>query len=77
VGSWLCFGSFAVPIKTKSVRDAQVDPLVFQSYKTFFALITSVVAFAYNPFYWSPWGILSGYSHSPIFFMRMRKRPTS
>jgi hypothetical protein len=30
IGSIISFGSFAVAIKTKSVIDAKIDPVVFQ-----------------------------------------------
>jgi len=39
--SCLAFGSFAVPIKGKAARSVDVDPLVFQSYKTFMCFMTS------------------------------------
>eukprot|EP01114_Cavostelium_apophysatum_P013446 TRINITY_DN3260_c0_g1_i1.p1 TRINITY_DN3260_c0_g1~~TRINITY_DN3260_c0_g1_i1.p1 ORF type:complete len:349 (+),score=8.01 TRINITY_DN3260_c0_g1_i1:84-1130(+) len=60
IGSIFAFGSFAVPIKSKRVLDAKVDPLVYQSYKSFWACITSVIPFTYTAFSYTPWGIISG-----------------
>jgi hypothetical protein len=42
--SCLSFGSFAVPIKCKAARECNVDPLVFQSYKTFMCFATALIA---------------------------------
>lgn len=59
--SCICFGSFGVPIKHPSVLRARVHPLVFQSYKTTWVLLTCPVAlfFVDKPqFTW--WGIVSG-----------------
>eukprot|EP01116_Phalansterium_solitarium_P003628 TRINITY_DN14445_c0_g1_i1.p1 TRINITY_DN14445_c0_g1~~TRINITY_DN14445_c0_g1_i1.p1 ORF type:complete len:371 (-),score=92.91 TRINITY_DN14445_c0_g1_i1:250-1362(-) len=60
VASVLCFGSFGVPIKTKKVLEAKVDPIVFQSYKTFWVLVTSFISFTYNEFSYTPLGLVSG-----------------
>lgn len=35
------FGSFAVPIKTKAIVKANVDPVAFQCYKSFACFLTS------------------------------------
>mmetsp|Transcript_54140 Transcript_54140/g.125959 ORF Transcript_54140/g.125959 Transcript_54140/m.125959 type:complete len:385 (-) Transcript_54140:113-1267(-) len=56
----VCFGSFGVPIKHKAVQDAKVHPLVFQTYKTFWALSTAWFALIWADFHFSPWGLLSG-----------------
>ena len=40
----ICFGSFAVPAKWASVRAANVHPLVYQTYKTFWCFATSWLA---------------------------------
>lgn len=37
-----------------------VDPVIFQTYKTFWALLVSLITFTYNEFNWTPWGIVSG-----------------
>ncbi len=60
--SCLSFGSFAVPIKSNECRQNDVDPLVFQSYKTAMCLLTSwlVLPLGGQPFYFTPWGIISG-----------------
>jgi len=62
--STMAFGSFAVPIKSPTCVQLNIDPLVFQSYKTFLCLTTSTV-FVYlflddTYFTFSPWGIVSG-----------------
>ena len=36
----LAFGSFGVPIKSDAARKVDVDPLVFQSYKTGMCFLT-------------------------------------
>jgi hypothetical protein len=41
IGSMLAFGSFGVPIKSEACQRLQVDPLVFQSYKTAMCFFTS------------------------------------
>lgn len=61
IASMLAFGSFAAPIKCRVVRSLDVDPLVFQSYKTLVCFLTSwVVLFLGQKFTFSPWGIVSG-----------------
>ena len=39
--SMLAFGSFGAPIKSDAAKSVNVDPLVFQSYKTFVCFATS------------------------------------
>lgn len=60
--SCLSFGSFAVPIKSKQCLKHNIDPLVFQTYKTVMCLLTSwiVIPLFGTPFYYTPWGIISG-----------------
>ena len=41
--STIAFGSFAVPIKSPTCMKLQIDPLVFQTYKTIMNLITSFI----------------------------------
>lgn len=41
IGSMIAFGSFGVPIKSEACQRVQVDPLVFQSYKTIMCFLTS------------------------------------
>lgn len=61
IASMLAFGSFAAPIKTPLVVSLDVDPLVFQSYKTLMCFLTSwVVLLLGHEFTFSPWGIVSG-----------------
>ena len=42
--STLCFGTFAVPVKSPACRSISIHPLAFQSYKTACCLLTSWVA---------------------------------
>ena len=59
--SCFSFGSFAVPIKSKECRQNDIDPLVFQSYKTAMCLLTSWIVLPFGQsFYFTPWGIVSG-----------------
>lgn len=60
--SMLSFGSFGVPIKSKTALEVDIDPLVMQSYKTFICFVTSwlVLAVPGQEFSFSPWGIVSG-----------------
>jgi Transmembrane family, TMEM144 of transporters len=61
ITSMLAFGSFAAPIKSTLVVSLDVDPLVFQSYKTLMCFLTSwVVLLLGHEFTYSPWGIVSG-----------------
>ena len=64
--SMLGFGSFGVPIKSKRVMSVDIDPLVFQSYKTFMCFLTCwLVLLAGVPFSFTPWGIVSGFFWVP------------
>jgi len=65
LGTWLAFGSFAVPMKWRSVVDAEVHPLIYQSYKTFWTFITSHLILFYQPYEFTWWGILSGFLWVP------------
>jgi hypothetical protein len=57
----LSFGSFAAPIKSQIVVSLNVDPLVFQTYKTAMCFVTCwIVLLLGHPFSFSPWGIVSG-----------------
>ncbi|KAL7557281.1 hypothetical protein ACA910_016245 [Epithemia clementina (nom. ined.)] len=57
----LAFGSFGVPIKCKRAVSVDIDPLVFQSYKTSMCFLTCwIVLLAGVPFTFTPWGIVSG-----------------
>mmetsp|Transcript_12119 Transcript_12119/g.17768 ORF Transcript_12119/g.17768 Transcript_12119/m.17768 type:complete len:337 (-) Transcript_12119:183-1193(-) len=65
--SILAFGSFGAPIKSPVVQQLQVDPLVFQSYKTFLCFVTSWPIFFFGgiPFSFTSWGIVSGFFWVP------------
>lgn len=60
--SCICFGSFAVPVKSKRATECNIDPLAFQSYKTFMCFVTSFLALPlfHQTFQFTPWGIVSG-----------------
>mmetsp|Transcript_41608 Transcript_41608/g.61039 ORF Transcript_41608/g.61039 Transcript_41608/m.61039 type:complete len:447 (-) Transcript_41608:314-1654(-) len=63
----LAYGSFCVPMKGEAARSVDVDPLVFQSYKTFLCLI-SALALVYltgMELSFTPWGIASGFFWVP------------
>lgn len=64
-GSWLSFGSFAVPMKWKSVVDAGVHPLVYQANKTFWTFVTSHLVLLFLPYEFTWYGLLSGLSWVP------------
>lgn len=59
--SCVAFGSFAVPVKSDASKRCNVDPLVFQSYKTFVCFITSFLSLPlfHQPLYFTAWGIVS------------------
>lgn len=59
--SMIAFGTFGVPIKSKASKSVDVDPLVFQSYKTAMCFLTSWIVLAMGEeFSFTPWGIVSG-----------------
>lgn len=59
--SCAAFGSFGVPIKSDRVDSVNVDPLVFQSYKTLMCFLSCwVVLLLGEEFSFSAWGIVSG-----------------
>jgi len=53
------FGSFALPMKSKRVQEASVDPVVFQLYYSFAIFVTSWLACIYEPFAFDYHGILA------------------
>jgi hypothetical protein len=55
-----CFGSFGVPIKHPSVLQANVHPLVFQSYKTLWVFITCWGVLLFRDLHFTWWGVVSG-----------------
>ena len=57
--------SLAVPMKWESVVDADVHPLVFQCYKTAWTFVTSHLILIVEPYEYTWWGILSGFSWVP------------
>jgi len=69
MGSMIGFGSFGALIKCESARKLQIDPLVFQTYKSGMCFITSWMVlgagFVPHGFRFSPWGIVSGFFWVP------------
>lgn len=61
----LCFGSFAVPMKWPSVVEAQIHPLVYQCYKTWWTFVTTHLVLFFVPYEFTWWGLLSGFSWVP------------
>jgi len=59
--SIVSFGSFGVPMKNEASTSVDVDPLVFQSYKTVMCFLSSflVILFGIKPSF-TPWGLVSG-----------------
>jgi len=57
-GSALFFGSFGVPLKTKRVQNANVDPVIFQIYYSISIFVSCWLVLTYNPFVFTPWGIV-------------------
>lgn len=57
-------GSFAVPMKSEASESVDVDPLVFQTYKTFMffsiSLILNSLFLGKESLVFTPWGIVSG-----------------
>mmetsp|Transcript_1581 Transcript_1581/g.2831 ORF Transcript_1581/g.2831 Transcript_1581/m.2831 type:complete len:383 (-) Transcript_1581:160-1308(-) len=61
VVAMLAFGSFGVPIKSDASNSVDIDPLVFQTYKTIMCFLTSwIVLLLGQDFTFTPWGIVSG-----------------
>mmetsp|Transcript_7139 Transcript_7139/g.10219 ORF Transcript_7139/g.10219 Transcript_7139/m.10219 type:complete len:467 (-) Transcript_7139:90-1490(-) len=65
--SCLAFGSFSVPMKSEAVRAVDVDPLVFQTYKTALCMISSfsVLFLGVEHLRFTPLGLLSGFFWVP------------
>jgi len=58
--SCLCFGTFAVPIKSRQAEKVDVDPLVFHTYKVIMCFITSWIVLPLGQdFYFTPWAFVS------------------
>lgn len=58
----LLSGSFGVPIKSETCRRLDIDPMVFQTYKTVVCFLVAGVSLWLldHPFHFTPWGIVSG-----------------
>ncbi|CAL6312118.1 unnamed protein product [Bathycoccus prasinos] len=58
----LFFGSFAVPIKTRAIVKANVDPVAFQCYKSFACFLTSFLPLLFGTeLKFTHWGILGAF----------------
>ncbi|KAJ7533854.1 hypothetical protein O6H91_13G067800 [Diphasiastrum complanatum] len=55
--SAIFFGSYAVPIKMPAVMAAQIDPVIFQAYKSFACFATSWLVLLNVTFRFTWWGI--------------------
>jgi len=53
-------GSFGVPIKKKAVLEANVHPIIYQLYKSFWCFVTSFIVLFWKDFVWTNWGIVNG-----------------
>lgn len=59
-GAALAFGTFGVPIKAPAAQRHDIDPLVFQSYKSFVCFITSwFILLTGEDLRFTPWGLVS------------------
>jgi len=58
LGANIFFGSFGVPIKSKKVTEAQVDPVIYQAYKSFAVFASSWLVLLYVDFYFTWWGFV-------------------
>ncbi|KAL3683364.1 hypothetical protein R1sor_001386 [Riccia sorocarpa] len=58
IGSIIFFGSYAVPLKFPAVQACQVDPLVYQTYKSFACFATSWLVLIYVPLRFTWWGMV-------------------
>jgi len=59
VGSWISYGSFGMPIKTKRVVEANVNPIVYQAYKSVTVFILCWLVLTTEKFYFTYWGVIS------------------
>jgi len=58
IGANIFYGSFGVPIKRPEVLRAQIDPVVYQFYKTFAVFCLSWLVLTYKSFSFTFWGFL-------------------
>eukprot|EP00227_Mantoniella_beaufortii_P020739 CAMPEP_0197602254 /NCGR_PEP_ID=MMETSP1326-20131121/36855_1 /TAXON_ID=1155430 /ORGANISM="Genus nov. species nov., Strain RCC2288" /LENGTH=136 /DNA_ID=CAMNT_0043169585 /DNA_START=19 /DNA_END=425 /DNA_ORIENTATION=- len=58
LASTLFFGSFGVPIKSPAIVKAQVDPVIFQCYKTSACFCTCWLALLFVEFKFTWWGVV-------------------
>jgi len=63
--SWICFGSFAVPMKSSAVIEAKVHPVIYQLYKTCWNCAASFLVLLFFPFEFTWWGLASGFCWVP------------
>lgn len=65
LGACLCFGTFTVPMKGRAVVDANVHPIVYQCYKTWWTFLSSSLVLLVLPCEFTWWGLASGFSWVP------------
>lgn len=53
VVSMFAFGTFGVPVKSNAAKSVDVDPLVFQTYKTTMCFITSWLVLLCGTLFWT------------------------
>lgn len=57
-GAVVFFGSFGVPLKSKRVQAANVDPVVFQLYYSLAIFCSSFLVLIYKPWVFTYWGVV-------------------
>lgn len=67
-----CFGSFSAPMKSEAAKSVDIDPLVFQTYKTsvYLAISLTLVLLGQDVTF-TPWGIVSGLLWVPAGVMHV------
>eukprot|EP01119_Soliformovum_irregulare_P018063 TRINITY_DN5475_c0_g1_i1.p1 TRINITY_DN5475_c0_g1~~TRINITY_DN5475_c0_g1_i1.p1 ORF type:complete len:343 (-),score=79.59 TRINITY_DN5475_c0_g1_i1:69-1097(-) len=58
LGAVIFFGSFAVPLKTRRIVEAKVDPTIFQLYMSFSIFCCSFLVLTYNKWIFTYFGII-------------------
>jgi multidrug transporter EmrE-like cation transporter len=61
LAAWAAFGTFAVPIKSATIRRANVHPVIYQLAKTTWVGFGALFSIAFTEtVVFTPWGLLSG-----------------
>jgi len=71
LGAWVFWGTYPAPFKSPSVTKANIDPFVLQCMKSSCVFITSWIVLAWEPFYFTPWGLVGAALWVPagLFFI--------